>query len=518
MGVAIGDRVAMMMSNRPEHWLADLAVIQAGGIPTTFYPTLSPDQVRSQATHVGVTTVILQNAGQIQHLSHSLASAGVRRRVVLDGNSSHDEDDPNTQSYNRILERGRVALEQDPGILERSTRRRSAGDLATIIFTSGTTAEPKAVPLTHGNVIAAASGLLDAADLPMPYRSVSYLPTAHILDRLCNIYITVMRGGDISFSPTPDSLPRVVAHARPTSFVGVPRTWEKFLSTLKNAPEGHDVEALGVIGLQDVVLATTAGAPISGQVAEGLRARGLPLVDIWGLTEVAGAITATSSAGARPHSVGRAVSHAELKIAPDGEVLVRGPQVAPGYLREDGSLDAIVDADGWFATGDLGSRDPDGYLYLTDRKKEVIVTSGGKNVSPVALESLLLQSPLISQAAVFGNRRPYIVALLVLDFDYLRTRIESASTDVDQPGADRHRLVHDPEIEAEVARTIGAVNGQLARSEGIKRWHLLAEQWTTSDGTLTPTQKMRRGVIEERYQDVLERLYTDGRPARSENI
>ena len=215
--------------------------------------------------------------------------------------------------------------------------------------------------------------------------------------------------------------------------------------------------------------------------------------------------------------MGRAVSHAELKIAADGEVLVRGPQVAPGYLREDGSLDAIVAADGWFATGDLGSIDPDGYLYLTDRKKEVIVTSGGKNVSPVALESLLLQSPLIRQAAVFGNRRPYIVALLVLDFDYLRTRIESASTDVDQPETDRHRPVHDPEIEAEIARTIGAVNGQLARSEGIKRWHLLAEQWTTRDGTLTPTQKMRRGEIEERYQDVLERLYTGGRPARSEN-
>lgn len=505
-GVSRGDRVALMMPNRPEHWLSDLAVLHAGAVPTTFYPTLSRAQVRSQAGHVGVSAVVLEGSAQVEQWSHALEHPDLRRVIVLNENVTPTSATVEWQTYAEALERGKARLSREPSVIEERVQGIRPEELATIIFTSGTTADPKAVPLTHRNVLAAASGLQAAGNPPVPYRSVSYLPTAHILDRLCNIYVVLLLGGEIAFSPNADALHRVVARSRPTSFAGVPRIWEKLLTLIESVPEDRSLDALRLAGLGDVALATTAGAPMPAVLAERLRSHGLPLVDMWGLTEASGAITASSAAAARPHTVGRPLPGSEIRLAADGELMLRGPQITPGYLRPDGTTKSITDAEGWLPTGDLGGLDADGYVHITDRKKELIVTSGGKNVSPVAVESLLVRSPLVAQAATFGNDHPYIVALLTIDPEGAKAWMEREhGIATDELSADS--LVEDPTVQAEVARAVDEANEELARSEQVKRWQLLPRPWSPEDGTLTPTHKMRRAVIEDRHRAALTELY-----------
>ncbi|MGV0806558.1 AMP-dependent synthetase/ligase [Mycolicibacterium setense] len=509
-GVAQGDRVALMLSNRPEHWLADLAVLHAGGVPSTFYPTLTPEQVRSQAAHARISTAVIEGPAQLEQWSRALTLPELRRVIVLDPSSQLETSDVAQQSYSKTLRRGAELLSEVPNVVTERVGRIRPDHAATIIFTSGTTGEPKAVPLTHRNLIAVVSGTEDAASISQPYRTISHLPTAHIVDRIASIYLLLLLGGQVAFSPMPDGLNRVVARLRPTTFVGVPRIWEKQLARLERLDREHpDEDGLTLAGLDHLRLAVTAGAPISADVVDRLHGLGLKLVDMWGLTEAAGVICTSKAEDVRAGSVGKSLPSTEIRVAADGELLVRGPQISPGYLRPDGAVMPITDAEGWFATGDIGDIDADGYLRIRDRKKNIIITSGGKNISPSAIESLLTSSPLIAQALAFGDRRPYVVALLTVEAEYARRWLREQHG-IDSTTMTDRALISHPHIRAQLAHDVAQANSALARVEQVKRWELLSQPWSVQQGTLTPSLKLRRPAIHERHRAELDALYREG--------
>ncbi|MFG1667803.1 AMP-dependent synthetase/ligase [Streptomyces sp. Y7] len=507
-GLSPGERVALMMANRPEHWLADQAVLHAGAVPSTFYPTLAPEQVRAQAAHARIATVVLEGRAEREQWELALASPGVRRVIVLDSGVPAAPSGIRTQSYADTLTRGRELLARHPDAVTERATCATPDDIAAIIFTSGTTSTPKAVPLTHRNISTVASGFATTEHSPRPYRTISYLPLAHIVDRQTSIYIPLVTGGIISFSPRQEALGRVIARSHPTVLQSMPRIWEKMLRELDEAAAAHRSGAtpLQTIGLGELKVAFTGGAPLPPDVAARLSAYGLPLVDVYGSTEAAGAITSSSAADFEPGTVGRAMPGVELRVAADGELVVRGPQVTPGYLQPDGTLVPVTDADGWLGTGDLADIDARGNVRITGRKKEVIITSGGKNVSPVAVESLLTLSPLIAQALAHGSGRPYVVALLALDPTLTRTWLREEHG-IDADDLTDAALAAHPAVRAEVSRAVEHANSQLSRAEQVKRWELLPQPWSIDDGTLTATLKLRRSAIETRHQDTLDGLY-----------
>lgn len=509
-GVAQGDRVALMLSNRPEHWLADLAVLHAGAVPSTFYPTLAPEQVRSQAAHAGVTTVVLEGRAQLEQWSRALTLPELRLVIVLDPSVQLETSDAVQQSYSQTLRDGAALLAERPNVVAERMWRIRPDDAATIIFTSGTTGAPKAVPLTHRNVLAVVFGTEEVGIIPTPYRAVSYLPTAHIVDRIAGIYLLVLLGGHVAFSPTQVGLSRVISHFHPTTFVGVPRIWEKLLAGLEQLVDDHPGRnPLALAGFDQLGLAVTAGAPMPPQVADRIRALGLQLVDMWGLTEAAGMICISKADDVRVGAVGKALPTVEVRVATDGELFVRGPQIAPGYLQPDGTVTPITDAEGWLATGDLGSIDVDGHVRIVDRKKEIIITGGGKNISPIAVESLLTRSALIGQALAFGDGRPYVVAMLTLDPQPVR-RWLLQQHGIDAGALSDEALATHPLVRTQVAHEVDQANNALARAEQIKCWELLGEPWNVQQGTLTPSLKLRRPAIHQRHRDELDALYRRG--------
>jgi long-chain acyl-CoA synthetase len=512
-GVAQSDRVALMLANRPEHWLADLAVLNAGGVPITFYPTLSPEQLRSQAKHARITTAIIEGGAQIEQWSHALALPMLRRIIVLHPDDRLRRSDVAQLSYAQTLRRGAELLVRTPGLLTDRIRQVRPDDPATIIFTSGTTGTPKAVPLTHRNIITVASGIKEICGTPAPYRSVSFLPTAHIVDRISNICLVALLGGQVGFSASPSSLNRVLERFRPTVLVGVPRIWEKLHVGLQQRAQGvPDKSVLAAAGLDQLSLAITAGAPMPLEVSDGLETFGLHIVNMWGLTETAGPVCISSTAAARRATVGRPLPGTDVRLADDGELLVSGAQISPGYVREDGSVTPITDTESWLATGDIGAIDVDGYVRIVGRKKEIIVTSGGKNISPASIEARLTRSPVIAQALAFGDGHPYVVALLTLDTPQARRWLHQEHG-VDDVALTDDAIAAHPLVLAEIGRTVMQANTELARVEQVKRWHLLNQLWDVDHGTLTPSLKLCRPAIHAQHHTELAGLYAHSAPS-----
>ncbi|WP_430333592.1 AMP-dependent synthetase/ligase [Rhodococcus sp. ACT016] len=506
LGVEPGERVALMMANRPEHWLADLATLHANAVPTSFYHTLAAAQVADQAEHAGVRTVVIEGATQLEQWSPALKGGRIERLILLDESLLDSAVGPATvTSYREVLEQGRALLSGNPHALAERTGQVAGDTPATVIFTSGTTSAPKAVVLTHDNVISHAAALVEAAGLAHPYITLCHLPFAHIADRAISYYLALFLHGTVYFNPDPSCLPATIRAARPTVLFGVPRLWEKIAALLSARAADADAETvLAQAGLDRVVWAPSAGAPLAAHLAETLRAMGVPLADVWGMSEVSGLVTAAKFSGSRVGTVGKVLPCMDIRVADDGELLVRGPNVTPGCLRPDGAIDLVVDAEGFLPTGDIGSIDPDGYVRVVDRKKELIITSGGKNISPVAIESALSSSPLVSQALAYGSNRPYVVALLTLDPDAAHALIseKDPSSPEDSVDVGNHPLVRDA-----IAAHVAAVNAQLSRPEQVKAWALLGEQWTTESGHLTPSLKMKRRVVEQAHFGDLDALY-----------
>jgi long-chain acyl-CoA synthetase len=530
-GLRPGEFAAVWSRNRSEATIADYAVMHARGVPVFIYPTIAADQAADLISHCEATVVFAEREF-LPVLDSIRARLPQLRALVVFGDD--DAEGPlqaegaartaenGILTWQELLDLGRAAAERDPAAFERSWRQVTPDTLATLIYTSGTTGHSKGVMISHGNVRYAQQATLRVIPLAEQTaddgvaRLVSYLPMAHVTGRSVDHWAPLAHPVTLAYCPDQLRLFEIAAQVHPTALIGIPRVWEKLHAALRGVlpdvapaavralPEAVRQGVRTRIGLDQCRLATSGAAPIDPEIVGFFRALGVPLTEGWGMSELTNAATLAAPSQARGGAVGTAFPGVEVRIADDGEVLVRGPLVMGGYYKDPELTMATIDADGWLHTGDIGELDADGFLKIIDRKKELIITSGGKNVSPVLVEYELQRHPLIGQACAIGDRRNYIAALLVLDPETTPAWARERGIPFDSL-AD---LAAHPEVHAEVERGVATANSRLARPERVRRFTLLPAEWTAQSGELTPSMKRRRQVIIDRYAKEIEELYS----------
>jgi long-chain acyl-CoA synthetase len=531
IGLQPGEFAAVWSRNRSEATITDYAVMHARGVPVFIYPTIAPDQAADIIGHCEATIVILEREFLPVLESIRARLPRLRALVVLGDHPAAAETradvvaqaaENGLLTWQELLDRGRAEADRDPAAFERAWRQVAPDSLATLIYTSGTTGRSKGVMITHRNVRYEQEASLrlnpyaDQVGEDGVARIVTYLPMAHVTGRTLDHWGPMAHPVTLAYCPDHLRLFEIAAQIHPTFLMGIPRVWEKLHAALRGAlpdvspaavralPDGVKQAVLGRIGLDQCRLAATGSAPIDPEIVEFFRALGVPLTEGWGMSELSNAATFASPGEARSGAVGRAFPGVEVRVAEDGEVLVRGPLVMGGYYKDPELTMATVDTDGWLHTGDIGEFDPDGFLKIIDRKKELIITSGGKNISPALVEYELQRHPLIGQACAIGDRRNYVTALLVLDPETAPDWAREQGIAFDSL-AD---LAAHPEVLAEAGRGVEAANSHLARPERVRRFTLLPAEWTTQSGELTPSMKRRRQVIIDRYAKEIEELYS----------
>ncbi|WP_405487071.1 AMP-dependent synthetase/ligase [Streptomyces sp. NBC_00096] len=542
-GVERGEHVLLMMGNRPEHWLTDLALVHLGAVPVTVYGTSAPEQIAHIARHSRARLAVVEGARELARWEPLLADPGIplERLVVAEAAEA------GPHSTYASLYAGGVHLHRAEAF-EKAWRESRPGDPLTVVYTSGTTGDPKGVRLTHRNILLQSLRLDRHIELPEHAEHICYLPFAHIAERILGIYLPLLRAAHVRLCADPAAVSAAVRELRPVQFFGVPRVWEKLAASVRavlgrlpqeqqraieaanglardragHRERGEEVPAeleasygrakeqvldplLTLAGMDRLVWTASATAPMPIDVVRFWAGWGITIMDAWGLTETSGVCTVNSPDGFRLGSVGRPIEGLELRIGADGEIFTRGETVFGGYLRADGSVESASDGQGWFPTGDIGRVDGDGFLWLTDRKKELIITSNGKNVSPALVENTVKEHPLIGQALVHGDGRSYLVALLVLDPELAPAWAEAHGIAARTPA----ELAAHPAVREEIARAVGAANARLNRTEQIKRYRLLTGEWGPETGELTPSLKLRRRVVREKYGELIEGLYAE---------
>ncbi len=505
-----GQTMLIMMRNRAEHWLVDAAATQLGAVPSTVYATFSPTQVLFVARHSRARIVVLEGSEQLWRFADALRELPMLKHVVVLDGTVMPANDSRFLSWETLRERGRRRLSTEPDVVRRQTAAITPDSPVTVLYTSGTTGNPKGVVLSHRNVVYEAAMLREITEAPENYPTVCYLPLAHVAERMTGIYAPLYSAGHVHFCPDPSEVATALAKVRPHTFFAVPRVWEKLGAALRAIPpeQRESPEAKQAIlartGFDRVTWPSSGAAPISRELLEFFASLGVEIREVWGMTETSGAATANRPGATRLGTVGCAVPGVDVRLADDGEILVRGPIVCTGYLQGDGSIKPVIDADGWLHTGDLGTIDEDGFVTIVDRKKELIITSGGKNIAPAAVENELKTHPLIGHALAYADRHPYVVALLALDEEAAPAWARSRGIEYTR----LRDLAEHPEVVSEVERAVLDANTRLSRAEQVKRYRLLGDQWSTDGGELTPTMKLKRRVLFERYADVLDSLYT----------
>ncbi|MBE2997139.1 long-chain fatty acid--CoA ligase [Nocardiopsis sp. HNM0947] len=543
-GLRQHERLLIAMSARPEHWVVDLAAIHLGALPCTTYETLSTEQIRYIAHHSGATVVVLEGREQLRRWQPVLDEMPHLRAVVVLDHTLVRPENRRFVSYAGL--RGDSVAEAGGADFEAQVDAVTADRPLTLVYTSGTTGDPKGVVLSHRNVIYESVMQDQLVSVPDHPRSLAYLPLAHVAERVLGIYMPICNAGHVTICADQTQLLPALRSVRPNGFFGVPRVWEKLAAGLgakldqlpaeaaaavdraresalhlfRLRSEGREIpdelaeqnelldrEVLrpirGAIGLDECHRAFSGAAPIPASVLEFLAGLGLTVYEVWGLSETTGAATVSTPEAFELGAVGGPGPGMEVTTAPDGELLVRGPVVFPGYMDGEGRIVPATDEGGWFPTGDIGRVDARGLVSITDRKKEIIITSGGKNVAPTKIESALRSHPLIAQAVAIGDARPYITALLVLDEDAAPAWARAkgiAAQDLDE-------LSLHPDVLEELDGAVARANGDLARAEQVKAHRVLAGPWTAETGELTPKLSLKRRVVEERYADLIASLY-----------
>ncbi len=546
LGLAPGDRVALMLPNRAEHVLADLGAVHAGGVPVTFYATLAAEQVGFVAGDCAARIAVLDGADQLARWAPVLAELPELRKVIILDSAACPPGDQYL-SWAGLVALGRERLAAAPELVTERVAGITPDDPVTLLYTSGTTGNPKGVLITHRSVLYEVAAGQRVGNITGGVRWVSYLPLAHIAERMFTLYIPVRVGGHVHFCPDAKQLVGVVGQVQPTAFFGVPRVWEKVQAgiqallaaepdearraavlaamdtgrqyvascqfgqttppELAGAFRAANEQVLGpiraLLGLGEAAHVSSAAAPLPPEVGAFFAGLGMKILDVYGMTETTGAFTMNTEAAFKLGTVGQPVPGMEVRIAEDGEVLTRGPLNTPGYLNQPELTAGLIDADGWLHTGDIGRLDEDGFLFVVDRKKELIITAGGENVPPAAIENLLVSHPLVGQALAYGDRRPYVVALLTLDGEVAPAWAQARGIDADSLAA----LAQHPTVLAAVEDAVAAANEQLARVQQVKRWRLLPVEWTAESEELTPTLKLKRRVVHAKYADDIDTLY-----------
>jgi long-subunit acyl-CoA synthetase (AMP-forming) len=484
-----GDTLACWLTNRPEFHAVDTAAAHIGIASVSVYQTYTPEQAAHVIGDAGARILVTETAFLERALAvRALGTTALETIVCVDGH--HDT----TLGWNELLDGG-----SDRFDLEAAARAVTPADLLTVIYTSGTTGPPKGVELTHANIMAVVAGATERLRITPGMRAISWLPMAHIAERLCTHYVAITHGWHVTTCADPRAVGALLTEVRPQFFFSPPRMWEKlraavlarFDGNVELAAANSDAVLRG-LGLDELRIAVVGAAPCPPEVIGFWHALGIPLAETYGASETTGVATLNPPDAIKAGTAGPALPSVEVQISADGEVLVGGPVVMRGYRNLPEETTEAIDAEGWLHTGDIGVLDQDGYLRIVDRIKEIIINAAGKNMSPANIEATLKGgSPLIGHAVCIGDGRPYNTALIVLD---------------PEVSADRHP--HDAETIALVQKAIDEANRNLARVEQIKRFRIVEGDWPAGGDELTPTMKIKRRPIAEKYAVEIEQLYT----------
>jgi len=541
LGLEPGDRVAILSENRPEWAFADLAILAAGAVDVPIYASLTAPQVLYILKDSGAKVAFVSGAAQAAKVAQVRDQAPDLRDVIrMDA-----AEVPGTVSLDEVRAKGRPALLADPEAVRARAARSGPDDLATLIYTSGTTGDPKGVMLSHGTITSNVAAAAKVFPVFGPDDvALSFLPLCHIFERMAGHYLMLSRGVTIAYAESVEAVPANMAEIRPTVMFSVPRLYEKMYDRIRekvaadSAPRQRLFRWAFAVGLREfrhrvektrppvglrlqhaladrlvfgkikrrvggrLRVFVSGGAPLNRDIAEFFGAAGLLILEGYGLTETSPVITVNRPDDFRPGTVGPPVDGVEVKIAADGEILTRGPHVMRGYFNKPEATAEAIDREGWFHTGDIG-RLEDGFLTITDRKKDIIVTSGGKNIAPQPIEGALKTSPLIAEVVMIGNKRNFAAALVVPRFEALEPWARSRGIAF----RDREDLVRRPEIVARYEQEVKEVTGELAKFEQIKKITLLPREFSLEGGELTPTLKVKRRVVEQKYKDMIDRMY-----------
>ena len=537
LGVGPGDRVVLMMRNIIDFHILDMALLFRGATPISIYNSSAPEQIAYLAGHCKATMAIVEDVAFLERVLKV-------RDELPDLAAIAVLSDPEGQAGDDVITRAALFEGHEPADLEAASAHCTPDSLVTVIYTSGTTGPPKGVMLTHHNIVWTAEGYLALLDVePVGFRAVSYLPMAHIAERMSTHYLAVIGAYEVTTCPEPGQIAAYAREVHPQIMFGVPRVWEKIhagvqaalaadpdkkrqfdeavaaaipiveartagtaseedLATLAFLDEVAFSGVRGLIGLDAVEFALTGAAPIPAELISWYRAIGVPMSEIYGMSENSGPMT-WEPYKVKVGTVGVAFPGVDVFLADDGEVCCRGGNVFVGYLDDPEKTAEALDADGTLHSGDIGTFDDEGYLSIVDRKKELIITAGGKNISPANLETALKTIPLVGQACAIGDHRAFVSALVVLDPEVAPAWAKDKGIEFDTL-AD---LATHPDVIAEVERGLAEVMAPFNNAERVKKVKVLGEEWLPDSEELTPTSKLKRRGVHAKYEDEIEGLY-----------
>jgi long-chain acyl-CoA synthetase len=504
-GVKHGDRVAILAENSPQWLVADIAVLATAAADVPIHATSAPEQVEYQLRHSGARAAIVSTQAQADKILAVLDRLpDLTLLVGFEPIDTHGRID--ALSWEGLIAEGARHGGFGTGLVGKREAATGLDDLATIIYTSGTTGNPKGVMLTHGNLVSNAEATLQVREVHSGDVLLSWLPYSHIYARTVDHYLAILGGVLVTLAESPDTLILNLAEIQPTWMTAVPRFYEKVWAHVEKLPDAARSAALhGIFGPRLVHL-SSGGAPLPKHLATGYVEAGLPLFEGYGLTESSPVISFNSVGRHTIGSVGLPIPGVEIKIAADGEILTRGPHVMKGYWKDEAATRATI-VDGWLHTGDVGTIDEHGYLFITDRKKDLIITSGGKNIAPSELERLLIRDALIDQAVVFGDRRPFVSALLVPNFEALEAALGSEHGPLEVVGD----VIEDEAALALIGQRVEQVMQAVSQPERVKSFVLLSRPFQVESAEMTTTMKIRRSHVLAKYRERLEALYEPGR-------
>jgi long-chain acyl-CoA synthetase len=548
LGLAHGETVSILSNTVIEWVLADLAVLSCGGVANGIYPTDAATQVHYLCEDSRTRVLFVEDDEQLDKALEVRDQLPMLRKIVVfDMDGLRELDDPGVISFDALRALGRDYNAAHPGELMQRVKACQPGDLAILVYTSGTTGKPKGAMHSHKGLVYTVRGYNTLVAQDEHDERMCFLPLCHIAERLGGEYFALYTGAILNFVENPETIPENVREIAPTVFTAVPRVWEKFYSGvmigLKEATRLQQAAYAWSIGvgtqIADKVLAgqpvdgvlkfkfalarllalnnvrkmigihrsrflVTGAAPISPDLVRWYLALGVPMLEVWGMTESCGAATGVPASRIKPGSIGPAASYNEMKLDPKtGEILVRGTNVFMGYLNQPEKTKETIDAEGWLHTGDVGAVDEDGFYRIVDRMKDIIITAGGKNVTPSELENELKFSPYITDAVVIGDRLPYLTVIIMID----QENVEKYAQDNDVPFSNYASLTRAPEVQALIQGVIDGVNTKFARVEQIKKFFLLDTQLSAEDEELTPTMKLKRQLVRTKYAAQIEAMY-----------
>ena len=548
LGFARGECVSILSNTVIEWVLADLAVLSCGGVCSGIYPTDAASQVHYLCEDSRTSLLFVEDDEQLDKALEVRPQLPLLRKIIVfDMKGLRELADPGVIGLGDLQTLGRAYLAQHPDAVQMRAAACQPEDLAILVYTSGTTGKPKGAMHSQRGLVFSARGLNTLVAQDERDERMCFLPLCHIAERMGGEYFSLYTGARLNFVENPETIPENVREIAPTVFTAVPRVWEKFYSGVMIALKestwlqqaayawsigvgtriadrviaGQPVSttlkikftlarwlalnnARKLIGIHRARFCVTGAAPISPELVRWYMALGVPMLEVWGMTETCGAATGVPANRMKPGSIGPAASFNEIRLDPaTGEILVRGSNVFMGYLNLPDKTAETLDADGWLHTGDVGVVDSDGFYRITDRMKDIIITAGGKNVTPSELENELKFSPYITDAVVIGDKRAYLTVIIMVDHE----NVEKFAQDADIPFSNYASLTRATEVQELIQSEIDRVNKKFARVEQIKKFFLLDTQLTAEDEELTPTMKLKRKLVEKKYATRIEAMY-----------